>query len=157
MQRLATTAAVLVLCAGCATKSTASRTCEPVPAEFSLPGQIVYRDCAVDQKARPQAGAPQVKYTPPRRPMCARAIIDVVVDSTGHPVPETARVVRSTDPHFGLAVLQNLPSERYEPAIKDGRPVAQLIRVERTMSVVLVAVPAGTPPASVRPPRRPKC
>jgi hypothetical protein len=149
------TAVAIVVCLGCAARTARSSACDPVPAEFALSGQTVYRDCNVDRKARQAGTLPRLDYTPSRSQTCARVIIDVVVDSTGRPVQETARVVRSTDPGFGLAVLNSLGDMRYEPALKDGRPVPQLVRVDQGFSSVRVAVPAGTPPSSVRPPRRP--
>ncbi len=149
------TAVAILLCLGCAARTAQSSACDPVPAEFALVGQTVYRDCNVDRKARQAGSFPRLEYTPSRSQTCSRVVVDVVVDSTGRPVPETARVVRSTDPGFGLAVLNSLGVMRYEPALKDGRPVPQLVRVERAFRAVLVAVPAGTPPSSVRPRRRP--
>jgi hypothetical protein len=94
-------------------------------------------------------------YTPATGQTCLRATIDVVVDSTGRPLPETARLVRATDPGFGVAVLSNLGGMRFEPARKDGRPVAQLVRFDQ--AIMAVVVPAGTPRSAVRPPHRPPC
>ena len=148
----------LVVCCGCAAQTAARPTCAPVPDEFSLVGQTVYRDCGVDRKARPPGIAPRLNYTPSAGQTCGRAAIDVVVDTTGHPVRETARVAQATDPLLAVALLNSLDDMRYEPALKDGRSVPQLVRVERAFVVRMVAVPAGTPPSSVRPPRgRPPC
>jgi hypothetical protein len=54
----------LVVCCGCAAQTAARPTCAPVPDEFSLVGQTVYRDCGVDRKARPPGIAPRLNYTP---------------------------------------------------------------------------------------------
>jgi hypothetical protein len=155
------TIVVITVCSACAARTSRSSACEPVPEEFALPGQTVYRDCNVDRKSRLQV-TPTLQHTPSPGQTCARAVVDVVVDSTGQPVQTTARVVRSTDPAFGLAVLNSLGDMRYEPAVKGGRPVPQLVRVDRAIVGVQVAVPTGTPPSSVRPPRqrpprRPPC
>jgi hypothetical protein len=147
------TVVALALCCGCAAQTSARSACAPVPDEFSLAGQAVYRDCGVDQKARLQTGLPRLHYRPAAGQSCVRAAIDVVVDADGRPVRETARVVRATDPNLAAAMLISLDDMRYEPALKDGRPVPQLVRVERTVAVRIVAVPAGTSPSSVRPPR----
>jgi hypothetical protein len=149
------TVVVIALCSGCAARTAKSLACEPVPAEFALAGETVYRDCSVDRKARLSTVLPRLQYTPSTGQTCARVVLDVVVDSTGRPVPGTARVIRATDPNFGLAVLNSVDDMRYEPALKAGRPVPQLVRVERAFTSVMVAVPAGTPASSVRPPRRP--
>lgn len=151
----AVTVVVLGLCSGCAARTAKPSACEPVPDEFALAGQAVHRECGVDRKARLSGILPRLQYTPSGRQTCGRVIIDVVVDSAGRPVSETARVVRSTEPSFGVAVLNSLDEMRYEPALKDGRPVPQLVRIERSFEVRRVAVPAGTPPSAVRPPRRP--
>lgn len=148
------TIVALALCCACAAKARERAVCEPVPAEFALVGQSVYRDCEVDRKARPSS-APRLRYTPSGGQRCARAVVDVVVDSTGRPLSGTARVVRTTDASFASAVIANLDLWHYQPAMKDGRPVSQLVRIEQGLNVVTVVVPAGTPPGSVRPPRRP--
>ena len=147
------TIAGIALCSACAARSAKPSTCDPLPAEFALAGQMVYRACDVDRHARPVAPLPRLAYTPAPGQRCGWAEIDVVVDSTGRPVQETARIVRATDASFGLAVLGSIANWRYAPAMKDGRPVAQLARVAQGFNVV--AVPAGTPPSSIRPPRRP--
>ena len=149
-------AIALVLCSGCATKGTAPRSCDPVPEEFVLLGQPVYRDCAVDQKARPLP-LPPLTFTPSGQQSCARAIVDVVVDSNGQPVPATARVVRSTDPTFAAAVLASLEEMRYRPAQRDGQPVAQLVRFERVYAIRFVVRSAGGTRATSRTPSRPSC
>jgi hypothetical protein len=119
----AVTVVVIALCSGCAARTGKPSACEPVPGDFALAGQIVYAECGVDKKARLSTTLPRLDYTPSRDRACVRAVIDVVVDSTGQPVQETARVVRSTDPALGLAVLNSLGDLRYDPALKDGRPV----------------------------------
>jgi hypothetical protein len=143
---------VITLCSACAARTAQPSTCEPVPAEFALVGQTVYRDCDVDRKARSPRGVPRLHFTPSAGQTCFRAIIDVVVDSTGRPVPETARVARSTDPSFAAAAVNSLEGMRYEPALKDGRPVPQLVRVDLAMIGVRAAGAAGP---LRRPPRGP--
>jgi hypothetical protein len=132
MKRVATLIA-LAVCGGCAAQNKAARTCEPVPAELSLIGQPVYRDCEVDRRARPPARLPRMNYTPSGQQSCLSAVVEVVVDSTGRPLPATARVVRSTDPTFALAVLNSLAEMRYRPARKGGQPVAQLVTYSSAM------------------------
>ncbi|MFN2565144.1 MAG: energy transducer TonB [Gemmatimonadaceae bacterium] len=149
------TVAAIALCSGCAARAAKPAACEPVPAEFALAGQTVYRDCDVDRKARSLGTMARLPYTAASGQTCGRVVVDVVVDSTGRFVQETARVARSTDPSFALAALSTLDAARYEPALKDGRPVPQLVRLEWTYGVTRVSVPAGMTPASARPPRTP--
>jgi hypothetical protein len=149
------TVVAIALCSGCAARAAKPAVCEPVPAEFALVGQTVYRDCDVDRKARPLGMMPRLQHTPSGGQTCGRVVVDVVVDSTGRFVPETARVARSTDPSFAVAALSSLDAARYEPALKDGRPVPQLVRLEWAYGVTRVAIPAGTSPSSVRRPRTP--
>ena len=143
---------VKALCWACAAQTGKRAACEPVPEHFSLGGETVYPECAVDRKARPTATVPRLNYTP-SGPSCGRVAIDVVVDASGRPVTETARVARSTDPTFTAAVLSSLVDMRYQPALKDGQPVPQLVRLERAYATRVVVVPAGTPRSSVRLPR----
>jgi len=146
---------------GCAAQSRsaagAAAACEPVPAEFSLPGQVVYRECAVDRRARELGPGPRLNYTPSVGETCARAVIDVVVDASGRPVTETAKVVRSTGPAIATAVLSSLGATRYEPALKDGLPVPQLVRVDRGIMSQVVVVGPGRVSQPRRPPRRAPC
>jgi hypothetical protein len=144
------------LCAGCAARSAGSSACAPVRAEFSLFGQTVYRDCEVDRRARLQTPLPEVPYTLRRGESCVRATIDFVVDAAGHPVLSTARVARGSDPTFAEAVLGTLEALRYEPALKEGRAVPQLVRLGRSFAVRGNVVLGGAPSA-VRPPRRAPC
>ena len=152
--------AVVVLALGCGARNRSvgqpSAKCEAVPAEFSLPEQTVYRDCAVDRRAQLTA-VPHVNYRPSAGQTCVRARIDVVVDSAGRPRVGTAQIVRGSDPIFAAAVADRLEEMRFEPAVKDGQRVAQLVRLDQAVSLVGVVVPAGTSPRSVRPPRRPRC
>ena len=51
-----------------------------------------------------------------------------VVDSAGCADPYSVKPVASTDSAFTLAVVDALPTQRFDPAIKDGKPVAQLVQ-----------------------------
>ena len=50
-----------------------------------------------------------------------------VVDSTGAVVPESVRIVSSTHRDFSQAVIDHLRVLRFEPALRDGRPVCALM------------------------------
>jgi hypothetical protein len=149
-------AAMAMLLAGCAGQRAASAACEPVAGDFGI-AAIVYRECAVDQAAVPPDPMPRLQFTPTAAG-CRRATIEIVVDTEGQPLRETAKVVRSDDPSFTEVVLASLHQVRYKPATKNGVAVYQLVRHDRTYQVVAVAVPAGSRPPS-RPPRQsiPRC
>lgn len=51
-----------------------------------------------------------------------------VVDSAGCADPYSVETVASTDSAFTLAVVDALPTQRFEPARKDGRAVAQQVQ-----------------------------
>ena len=149
--------ALALVITGCAGNRAASTACEPVAADLSSIGPV-YRDCAVDRTAKPPAVLPSLQSADiPRQPSgCIKAVIEMVVDTTGRPVLHTAKVVESNDRRFEELVLSSLGSLRYTPAVKDNQKVAQLVRHERMLQFAIVAVPAGAP-LPARPPQVPKC
>jgi hypothetical protein len=110
----------------------------------------VYRDCAVDRRARLLTTNGRPQFQPPTPPLagtaCYSAQIEVVVDSAGVPELETVRVVRANDPAFADAVLASLPRWRYQPALKSGVAVRQVVRETQTIAVEVVLVRAGETP-----------
>ena len=112
----------------------------------------VYRDCAVDRAAHllNTQNHPDYRPTTPRS-MCYSADLEFVVDSTGKPEVPTLRVVRSNDQGFAESVLAMARAWRYDPAIRDGRPVRQIVTSHQAMATGVVVVPAGAPLPS-RPP-----
>jgi hypothetical protein len=145
-------AAALSACAG----RTARRSCTPVSPEISvLAREPVFADCEVDRKAV-QSNPTRLSYTPMTNQTCGHAVVDVVIDRDGHPLRQTAVVIRSNDAGLTDALLGSLPAMVFQPAVKDNHSVAQLMRIEHIY--MRVAVPAGTPAAQGRPPRgRPRC
>jgi hypothetical protein len=144
--------AVLVACASGSGRSS-SAACAPMLSDTLLSGTPVYPECGVSRAVRAIGQPPRPQYTPPAGQRCIRAVIDVVVNANGLPVPATARVVRATDAAFASAVLATLSAYRYRPAEKDGLPVAQLVRVDHALQTVVVpAAMRGAPR-----PRSPSC
>jgi len=110
----------------------------------------VYRDCGVDTPVKRLSGqnvqpnfnpSPTVGRITSPRTVCYLADVEFVVDPRGMPEAETARVVRTTDPSYSQAWLDVLSALKYEPALKDGAPVRQVMR-EKFMHAVTVA-PVG--------------
>jgi hypothetical protein len=78
---------------------------------------------------------PRLQYSGTPRSSCSKVVIDMVVDTTGKPLLQTVKVVRSTDPQWTEAIVANVPALRYTPAKKNGQVVQQLVRYERTLNV----------------------
>jgi uncharacterized membrane protein YgcG len=96
----------------------------------------LYRACAVSVKARVVTNDVRPEFRPSARDRsCYSATIDVAVDTAGRPEIRTARVVRTTDPMYGHAVLAILPALRFEPARLGGRPVRQLHQLREVLVV----------------------
>lgn len=160
MKRIAIGVTCLALTSGCGGRASNATTalapsasvvrepCQPVDSSFAL-GAPVFRECGVDRQARPRGAPPRMEFDP-RPPVkdCYSAVIAVVVDERGSTVPETAKVIRSTDPEFGLAFLNSLPEWRFTPALKDGMPVKQVVEIGRAAMprVVRSDRPMNPPP-----------
>jgi hypothetical protein len=150
---------IVVASVACATAgSRHARSCTLAPADsVYLAHGPVYLECAVDQRARVRSRG-QRPYFEPSAPLpggeaCFSVEIQFVVDGTGLPELETARVVRTNDMAFSRAVLATLATWRYYPARKNGVPVRQIVREKRTMAVQVVVVRSGDVPRPGRPPR----
>lgn len=119
---------------------------------------MVYRDCAVDRRARLLTTNihPDYRPTPPRT-MCYSADLEFVVDASGSPETRTARVVRTNDQGYAESLVATLGSWTYQPAMKDAAPVRQIVIEHQFMAIMVAIVRAGSPPpigrAAQAPPR----
>jgi hypothetical protein len=87
----------------------------------------VYRDCDVDQPATKKRGlSPSYMFSGDSS--CVTADVEFLVDESGQPVIETARVIAASSARFGEASIRGLKNWRYDPARKDGVPVRQVVR-----------------------------
>jgi hypothetical protein len=123
-------------------------------------GSPVYRDCAVDKKAEPINPSSRIDFRAPQvGNYCYSADVEFVVDQAGIPEPNTVRIVHANEQVFGQAVLDAVSSWRYRPAIKDGRPVRQIVEERRAVQTAVVVVRAGSGPPAGPPPRTaaPRC
>lgn len=152
---------VCVLGAACATAGHGRATpCELYASDAVFArGSAVFRDCSVDRPARFLSnGGLRPDFSPsPMRSGCYSADLTFVVDSTGHPEIQTARVARTNDTRFAEAELQTLGAWKYEPAIRDGRPVRQIVTAHQALVTAMVAVPRGSPPPARPPGNLPRC
>lgn len=133
------------------------RNCRPEPGDtvYRASG-VVYRACAVDRAARPLAANPHPSFQPNVNGglTCYSAEFEFVVDEKGRPETQTVQSIRSNDQSFALSVAEVIPLLVYEPALKGGEPVKQIISYKESASVVKIVVPAGAPirPPTARPP-----
>ena len=147
-----------VACASGGNRSTAGPSrCAPIVSDSLLERTPVYPACGVTREARMTSAMLRPQYTPPAGVRCARASVQVVVDADGRPVMSTAKIVRATDQALGTAILLSLSGAKYDPALKDGARVPQIVTVEWGLSAY--TVPANTSPSAARASRAsaPRC
>jgi len=154
---LSAAVAIIAVAFGCssAPREPATRCALAAADSVYLDGGPVFRDCAVDRKAK-MMGTPRFDFTPQvsanSRTNCYAVEVQFVVAPDGMPEWRTARFISSNDAGLERAILAALPSWRFEPAQRDGVPVRQI--VSQRLSAALVVVRA-TGPGAVRPPSRP--
>lgn len=146
--------------AGCASapRGSQSKAARCAPAErdsvFAAAGPV-YRDCAVDVRAKNLTRA-RLDYrpsSPPRNGACYSAEIEFVVNAKGVPETNTARVVHTNDQGLAEATIAGLSAWKYEPARLGDVPVRQIVTEKSSMSAMVVVVPQGSAPT--RPNQRP--
>lgn len=116
----------------------------------------VYGPCEVDRQAtmvgRPTFISPSGTGPISRQmPACERADVEFVVDAQGVARADRIRNVRYNSLELLQSVRDAVHTMRFTPALKDGKPVAQLYRYAIIRTSTMRA--AGSPPPS-RPPRR---
>lgn len=122
-----------------------------------LQGGDVYRDCAVDKQASVVTTNvhPDFRVTGPAG-ACYTAEWKFVVGENGEPEAESERLVQASDDQFAEAVHAMLGQLRYQPAVRDGSAVRQIVtrresaQVRTDFTGVIAGVApqsAGTPPA----------
>jgi TonB family protein len=155
-------ASIAILTAACASAGGTSRatSCTLTATDsVHLKGGPVYRDCAVSQRVQLVDRSARPDFKPDVslsfRDACYSAEIEFVVDETGTPEVEDARVVHSNNPAFATAAIEAVSRWRYRPALLNGVPVRQITREKFGLAAVVVTAPAGQTP---RPPvRAPVC
>ena len=151
---------IAVAVAACASSSGRSgQTCALTAADsaYAIAGPV-YRDCAVERRAVLLDRSEHPDFRPPSPPIggktCYSAEVEFVVDASGRPEAETAKVLHTTDPEFAAAAVAAMAHWRYRPATIQGAPVRQIVREKESIAQVIVMVPAGQIP---RPPSSPIC
>lgn len=136
----------------CASAGGKGAPCGPVPVERRAGLAEVYAECGVDVKAEVQRPIPQVSYTPGAGERCSSAEVEVVVDTLGAVVRNSATVVRATHKSFADAVITSITSARFTPARKNGVRVAQVYRYGAGFTTMVA--PAGSARATSAATRR---
>jgi hypothetical protein len=96
----------------------------------------LFRACAVTVGARRIGNDLKPEFMPVGRDRnCFAAVVEVVVDTRGRPEPRSARLVRSSDPAYGAAVLAIVPGLRFEPAHLGDRPVRQIYELREVLLI----------------------
>lgn len=102
----------------------------------------VYRDCAVDRKARLKNRPMHSRTMTMPNKTCLSAEFEFVVDTLGLPEHDRIRLVRSNDSPFADAEASTIQEMTFTPAMKDGLKVRQIYRHRSTISIV-VSGPSG--------------
>jgi hypothetical protein len=155
---LATTIAVLAA-AACASGGPHKNTCiAPAGDSVYRTALVAYRPCAVDREAKLSSTTVHPIFDPniAGGPTCYSADYEFVVDPGGRIERNTVTLIKSNSRPFSDAIEQMIPSLVYEPAVKGGTPVRQIVSLKETAQVAKMVVPAGAP---IRPPaaRAPAC
>ena len=119
--------------------------CEPKQLDSVwLAAGPVYRECEVDRPARLLNPTVPSEYLPPENVIqrCLTAVIYVVVDTSGSPELNTARIARTNAPEFGRALLRRAQSWLFEPARKSGVAVRQVAAVGRAIIIADAVSPS---------------
>lgn len=141
----------------CATVG-ARRTCDPAAGDSVYQRWApVYRACAVERSAT-SISQPMPQWIPSSTtPLavgerCYSADLEFVVDTTGRPLPSSARVIRTNTPDLASAFIAKLPTWQFEPARLAGAKVRQIVdypaRIGTITTVVVVQRGSAPPPPS---------
>jgi TonB family protein len=90
--------------------------------------RVAYREADVDVRVGMAANNPSPRYptTLREKKVAGNVRIRFIVDSTGHLLPGTVRVLYSTAPEFAEAVEAVIGTWKFAPAKKNGAAVAQI-------------------------------
>jgi TonB family protein len=115
-----------------------------------------YFEFQVDRPVTPIAGSPQPSYPDSlkRAGVEGQVLAAFVVDTTGHVVVASLKVLKATNPVFAQAVRDAIPGMLLTPATVHGRKVKQLVQqpfVFATAATNRVA-PTAAPKTGITPP-----
>jgi len=138
--------------AGCAsTGNRGAEKCGLRPEDSTFVSKVpVYRDCAVDVKAKvlnQQDERPN--YRPPvsRQSTCYSATLVFVVDTLGRPESNNVQVIQRTNEEMGAALADIVHRLRYTPAILNGAPVRQIVQLKESVGTMTIRSSSPVPPS----------
>jgi hypothetical protein len=115
-----------------------------IPDSATFLAEPVYRDCEVDRAARRRGGEPRLSMTSVAtaglREGCYFAELEFIIDTTGAIETASVKVTRSEMRELLEATRESMNQLRFEPAMKDGKPVRQVGVYRRTIAI---AAPRG--------------
>lgn len=90
-----------------------------------------YRDFQVEKTAQLVPGAPSPRYPDMLRSanVGGEVLVQFVVDTSGHPMMATLKVLRSTHDLFTASVRAAIPNLRFSPALVGDHAVKQLVQM----------------------------
>jgi Gram-negative bacterial TonB protein C-terminal len=134
-----------------------------VQRQFVLRLPRTFFEFEVEKQVHPRPNLGRPVYPPDlrERSVEGHVLAQFVVDTTGMPIFETFRVLRSTDPAFAQAVRVWLLTARYYPAERGGRLVRQMVQQPFDFKLSGVAIPRYDaaplfPAREPMPPQRPR-
>jgi TonB family protein len=103
----------------------------------SMEPEIAFIEAEIDKQAAPYPGNKAPRYPDDLRKtgVQGEVLLEFVVDSTGHALPETFFVLRTSEPRLIQAVTDVLPAMRFYPGERRGRPVAQRVAMPFSFSI----------------------
>ena len=95
----------------------------------SMEPEVAFIEQEVDKQVAPYPGNKAPRYPDELRNAGVQGdvLLEFVVDSSGHALPETFFALRTSEPRFIQALADALPAMRFYPAERRGRPVAQRV------------------------------
>ena len=126
------------------------RPCHPEVVDTQQYGASVNRDCDTDRPAI-LTHEEQPPYRFPRNVSCGIVELSFIVDSSGIIMPSTAALISTNAPEYAMLVVASLSKWRYEPAMLNGKPVAQLVMVRHARPDDRVPSSVDRAPARIPP------
>jgi hypothetical protein len=141
---------MLIAACSSATKTSSFDKCAALPSDSIYAGlKPAYRPCGLTSQATaitPRATPNYVPAPGARMPACTSVELEFVVGDDGVVEGKTVHVLRTTNTEYAEAVMAVVPSWRYQPAMKDGTPVRQIVNDKATLQTQVVVSQKGSPP-----------
>ncbi|MDE3152955.1 MAG: hypothetical protein KGL93_11970 [Gemmatimonadota bacterium] len=117
---------------------------EKIDAAFAKVGPV-YRRCEVDRPALAidTTFDTQGFVTPAQS--CVSAVIDFVIGTNGLPLRQPVKVVETNSLDFARVLTHSISRWRYQPALRDGKPVQEIVRLQAAAQIGSMAGPPANP------------